>query len=118
MKRCIWFIFTIVDITTHCPLLAKRRDTPIMAPPLRTNNARALIVAGDPALSAEAVVAMSRDVRLINSAGPLSSYVRTWEEFHCKIFGDSVDTFPLTHEKIFRTGALSKMVDVAPLTTM
>ena len=118
MEHCTWCIFIIVDITTYCPLLAKRRDTPTIAPPLRANKTRALDVAGDPALSAEAVVAMSRDVRLINSAGPLSSYVRTWEEFHCKIFGVSVDIIPLTHEKIFKVGALSKLVDIAPLTTM
>ena len=57
---------------------------------------------------AEAVDAVNRDVRSINSAGPLSSYVKTWEGFHCKIFGDSVDIVPLTHEKIFKIGAVFK----------
>ena len=90
------------------PLLAKRRDTPVIVPSRRANKARALEVAGSPALLAEAVDAVNRDVRSINSAGPLSSYIKTWEEFHCKIFGDSVDIVPLTHEKIFKIGAVFK----------
>ena len=66
------------------------------------------MVAGDPALLAEAVDAVNRDVRSINSAGPLSSYVKTWEEFHYVIFGDGVDIVPLTHDKIFKIGAVFK----------
>ena len=48
----------------------------------------------------------------------LSRRLSEHRRVHCKILWDIVDIIPLTHDKIFKIGARSKLVDVALLTTV
>ena len=73
---------------TQQPLLAARKDAPVILSSQRAAKKRALEVAQNPELLANAVDAVVRDVHARSSAAPMSSYEKTWNEFHFAIYGE------------------------------
>ena len=93
------------------PGMGSRRDTPSFAPSRRASKALALGAAENETTLHQAIDDVYRDIHANTAIAPLSSYTKTWIEFHqAAAMRTDIDPLPLplTVQKIFVVAALFK----------